>query len=122
MPVRKPRHTQALQTLNDEARATYEATMSHYETRQLDASEVYTWSIRWRAAATKGAENETKALQASKDHIGRMQDLHKKVTSMRDEGVKGGEHHIWQATKFYVAEAELLLMESGGDNVAIRGK
>ena len=47
-----------------------------------------------------------------------MQDLHKKVTSMRDEGAKGGDHHIWQATKFYVAEGELMLIDAGGEKVA----
>jgi hypothetical protein len=41
-----------------------------------------------------------------------MRKLHDKVKAAHDAGVKGGEEHQYRATKFFVAEAELLLLDA----------
>jgi hypothetical protein len=111
-----------LKTLHDAARATYEGTVSSFQSGLLQPSEVYTWSLRWRGAAVKVAKNEAGALEASKDHLERMRQLHSKVQALSDSGSRGGEHHLYQATRYYVAEAELFALEAGGDKVAARDK
>jgi hypothetical protein len=44
-----------------------------------------------------------------------MRKLHNKVAALGREGAKGGEADKFHATQFYVAEAELLLVEAKGN-------
>jgi hypothetical protein len=49
---------------------------------------------------------------ACREHLARMQELHRKVEALSKQGARGGEAEKLHATQFYVAEAELLLLEA----------
>jgi hypothetical protein len=88
------------------------------EESKLLANEVYIWSSRVRSAQAGAAESRTQVTRACQEHLKRMQDLHRRVASLNREGVPGGEAHKLAAAEFYVAEAEVLLLEAkGSENV-----
>ena len=118
---RREQAHEALRTLQNAAQQTYEATASSYEAGTSKSSEVYDWSRKCAAEIMK-AMNQEQALQASTEHLERMRKLHKKVKALHDEGSRGGEMSVYHASRFYVAEAELMLMETDGEKIAGRDR
>jgi hypothetical protein len=74
--------------------------------------EVYVWSSRWRGAAIRAADTQQQIVKANEEHVDRMRAVYRSVKGLHDEGGKGGESHKLFATEFYVAEAELTLLEA----------
>ena len=96
----------------DAARATYAVTAESYNLGTEVANEVYIWSSYLRSSEVRAAETRQQAARACKEHLDRMLKLHNKVAALQREGARGGEADRFHATQFYVAEAELLLLES----------
>jgi hypothetical protein len=95
----------------DAARDTYDAIVADYGVGQASAEEVYTWSSRWRAASLRAAKSNEEVLQANTKHLERMRLLHRQVKALYEASAKGGELWQYRASEFYVAEAELLLVD-----------
>jgi hypothetical protein len=94
------------------ARAAYAGILeSHSLGRATSNNEVYAWSTRIRSAEVRAANSRQQMTKACLDHLQRMRDLHERVAALGREGAPGGETHRQAATQFYVAEAELLLLE-----------
>jgi hypothetical protein len=96
----------------DAARATYDVKVESYSLGTEVANEVYVWSSYLRSSEVRAAGSRQQATTACKEHLDRMQQLHNKVAALQREGARGGEADRFHATQFYVAEAELLLMEA----------
>jgi hypothetical protein len=106
-----------LRTLIESASSAYRAAASDELVGQASAEEIYGWSLRWRASELKGADDKKAGLQANTDHLERMRKLHARVAAAYTAGVKGGEYSKFQASKFYVAEAELMLIDAESDKL-----
>jgi hypothetical protein len=88
------------------------------EESPLSPNETYVWSTHLRSAQVRAADSRQEATKACQDHLNRMQKLHRRVASLGAEGVPGGEHHKVAAAEFYLAEAEVLVLEAkGNENV-----
>jgi hypothetical protein len=53
-------------------------------------------------------------MKACQEHVDRMRGIHAKVKALHAQGSRGGEETKYRASEFYVAEAELLLLEAKG--------
>jgi beta-lactamase regulating signal transducer with metallopeptidase domain len=107
-----PEHAAKQQAMVAEAERTYEATSAHFNVGYGTPDELYVWSNRWRLAATRAANNQQQREIAYQEHLDRMKQLQASVKALYDANAKGGEPAKYFATRFYVAEAELLLLEA----------
>jgi hypothetical protein len=96
----------------DAARATYNLLIEHHSLGREGPNEVYVWSSYLRTSEARAADSRMQVASACKDHLDRMKRLHAGVKSLSDVAAKGGEADRLHATQFYVAEAELLLLEA----------
>jgi hypothetical protein len=103
-----------LQNKVDAAASALRATEAAEAAGQASNEEIYAWSVRLRASEIQAARDNNTALKASTDHLERMRNLHARVKALHGAGSKGGEETKFQASKFYVAEAELMLIDAGG--------
>ena len=94
------------------ATRTYQAVTASYEagTERLDG--LFVWSSHIRLASIRAADTNQQVEKACREHLDRMRNVHAKVKVLYDEQAKGGEADKRHATEFYVAEAELLLLEA----------
>jgi beta-lactamase regulating signal transducer with metallopeptidase domain len=100
------------QAMIDAARATYDVQMEQYKLGTQAPNEVYVWSSYLRSSQVRVADSRQQVINACQEHIDRMQRLHKYVVALQREGARGGEADKFHATQFYVAEAELFLLEA----------
>jgi len=101
------------QQMNDAAQKAYEASAAMYEVGAggVTLEAVYTWSRRWAETEADGATpaESRKTLLAHRD---RMKTLNEKVTAKYQTGAVGGEKDKYQASRFYLAEAESWLLKN----------
>jgi hypothetical protein len=97
----------------DAAKMAYEGVRENHNLgRTTSNNEVYVWSNHIRTSQVRAADSPKQVIQACQDHLARMQDLHGRVVALGREGAPGGEMHKQAAAQFYVAEAELLLLDA----------
>ena len=97
----------------DAAKAAYAGILENHNLgRTISNNEVYVWSNHIRTSQVRAADSPKQVTQACQGHLARMQDLHGKVEALGRQGSAGGEVHKQAAAQFYVAEAELLLIEA----------
>jgi hypothetical protein len=102
-----------LDAMVDSSRTAYQALVAEYEAGTVLLPEVlYVWSSRWRAAEVRATQSKQEVARAYENHLARMRSLHDKVEAMHKAQAKGGEASKYEAAKYYVAEAELLLAEA----------
>ncbi|MEX2138622.1 MAG: M56 family metallopeptidase [Pirellulales bacterium] len=94
------------------ARRTYEAFDELFKAGTTTYEPLYVWSSKIRSSELRAADSRQQVTQASQEHLHRMRKLHDKVAALGRQGAKGGEAEKFAATQFYVAEAELLLLEA----------
>jgi hypothetical protein len=100
-------------TMIDAAKAAYAGILeSHNLGRATSNNEVYAWSSHVRSSEVRAASSRQQVTKASQEHLERMRDLLERVVALGREGGPGGEQHKQAATQFYVAEAEVLLIEA----------
>jgi hypothetical protein len=63
----------------------------------------------------RAADAKEKLVEASREHLARMKNLHAKVDALARQGAQGGEADKLHAAAFYVAEAELLLLDANSE-------
>lgn len=104
------------QAMIDAARGVYDMLVESHDqgTGALLPQERYVWSSHLRSAQAHAADSRQQATKACQEHLQRMQDLRRRVASLGQEGVPGGEAHKQSAAQFYLAEAEVLLLEAKG--------
>jgi hypothetical protein len=102
-------------TMIDAARATYNLLLEHHSLGRQGPNEVYVWSNYLRTSEVRAADSKKQVASACKEHLDRMKRLHAGVAALSDVAAKGGEADKLHATQFYVAEAELLLLEANGN-------
>ena len=95
------------------AEKTYEAAAAGYDAGTATTADVYTWSRRWAVSERGLAETKRDEAAALMGHWRRMGRLNSKVEALWRNGVRGGENEKYFATKYYLAEAELMLAEAG---------
>jgi hypothetical protein len=110
--ARNSERTTKMQAMIDAARAAYEARLLLYHSGTIPANELYVWSSYLRSSQVRAVGSRREATKACQEHLDRMKDLHDKVAALANQGARGGEADKFHATQFYVAEAELLLMEA----------
>ena len=110
--VRNPEIAAKQKAMIDAARATYEVQMEQYKLGTQVANEVFVWSSYLRSSQVRAADSRQQVINACQEHVDRMQRLHNYVVALQREGARGGEADKFHATQFYVAEAELLLLEA----------
>jgi hypothetical protein len=98
----------------DAAQRTLAAFEESFNYGKLLPNEAYDWSSRIRSAQVRTTDSRQQATKASQEHLKRMQVLHSKVAAASKEGAVGGEPQKLFAAEFYVAEAEVLLLEARG--------
>jgi len=104
------------QQMIDSAHRAYEASAASWEAVNGATVEgVYTWSRRWADAEADGAPKgeQVKACMAHRD---RMKKALVTVGKLHDAGEVGGEKDKWEAARYYVAEADYLLLKKAQDN------
>jgi hypothetical protein len=110
--VLKSRLVEKQKGMIDAARRTYEAFDELFKAGTTTQEPLYVWSSKLRSSQVRAADGREQATQASQEHLDRMRKLHDKVAALGKQGAKGGEAEKLAATQFYVAEAELLLLEA----------
>lgn len=100
------------QAMIDAARATYEALEALFELGTTTQDYVYVWSSRIRSSQVQAADTKQERISACEQHLHRVKELHNKVKALSEQGAMGGEVDKLYAIEFYVAEAELLLLEA----------
>jgi hypothetical protein len=98
-----------LRSLADAAKAAYESIATEREVDRHHLEDLYVWSQRWLQAELSVATNSEQRSKLYEDHKERMKDLHDLQTKLHKAGVAGVSHTAICTTKFYFAEAELLL-------------
>ena len=88
--------------LLDAAKATLKAMQADYEVGRATVEDIYRWSKR-----VMEAEQQAGVEQAAKDHLARMRELHDGTVAKRERGREGGEARNYQATAYYLAEAQI---------------
>jgi hypothetical protein len=96
----------------DAARATYDTLTEYFRLGRQEPNEVYVWSSYLRIAEVRAANSPDQIISACNGHLERMKRLHAGVKALSDESARGGEADRLHATEFYVAEAELFLLEA----------
>jgi hypothetical protein len=81
---------------------------------KLSPNEAYAWSTHLRSAQVRAADSRQQVTKACQEHLIRMQEMHRRVAALGAEAVPGGEPHKVAAAEFYVAEAEVLVLEAKG--------
>lgn len=109
-----PQHDKAVKTLLETARNTWDETAREYDNGRVTLAEVYAWSRRLLDAERMAAADKGGEIDALMRHWKRMQVLHNKIQALFDAAARGGEAQKLHATSFYVAEAELWLVDAGG--------
>lgn len=109
-----PEHEKAVQLLLETAKQTWDVTAAEYDNGTVTLSDVYVWSRRLLEAERLAARSKDDEIAALARHWKRMHVLFIKTKALFDAGVKGGETQKVKATSFYVAEAELWLIDAGG--------
>ena len=102
-----------LKVMIDAARVAYGGILENHNLgRATSNNEIYVWSAHIRSCEARAANSAEQMAEACQGHLDRMQDLRDRVVSLGKQGSPGGEMHRQAATRFYVAEAELLLLEA----------
>jgi hypothetical protein len=97
----------------DAAKAAYAGILeSHSLGRATSNNEVYAWSSHIRSSEVRAASSRQQVTKACQEHLERMRDLQERVVALGREGAPGGEQHKQAAAQFYLAEAEMLLIEA----------
>jgi len=105
------------QALIDAAQRTLAGFEESFTFSKLLPNEVYVWSSHIRSAQARAADSRQQVTKACQEHLKRMQDLHRKVSALGKEAAPGGEAHKQSAAEFYVAEAEVLVLEAKGNEI-----
>jgi beta-lactamase regulating signal transducer with metallopeptidase domain len=113
-----PQRAAKFQAMADAAQKTYDAVDELFMLGTGSHTEVYVWSSYIRSAQVRVAASRDERIKASQKHLDRMQNLHKKVAALQREQARGGEADKFHATQFYVAEAELFLLETKNNESA----
>lgn len=109
-----PQHDAAVKKLLVAAKQIWVETSSEFELERVTLADVYVWSRRLSEAERMAAKDKQGELDALTGHWKRMHTLHNKIQALFDAAARGGEAHKLHATSFYVAEAELWLVDAGG--------
>jgi hypothetical protein len=83
--------------LVEAATAAYQCTQAEYNVNRATVEDVYQWSRR-----IMKAENSRDAAAA---HVGRMRELHERVSALHQAGAAGGSAQDYESTRFYLLEA-----------------
>ncbi|HEV3341975.1 MAG TPA: hypothetical protein VG125_16525, partial [Pirellulales bacterium] len=98
-----------LERMSAAAAKTFEATHASYEVGTEIMSNVYVWSRRWLEAERALARTDAEEIAALEAHRARMKQLMLKIRALYMTGTKGGEMEKFNATRFYLAEADAWL-------------
>ena len=109
-----PEHEKAAKAMLEAAKRTYEATAAGYDAGTVMMVSVHSWSQYLLQAERGLAKTKDDELTALIGHWQRMKTLHNKVEPLYRTGSKGGELEKYFATNYYLAEAELWLVDAGG--------
>jgi hypothetical protein len=102
-----------LRIMTDAARAAYAGIVeNHTLGKATSNNEIYAWSNQIRSCEARAANAPQQVTKACQEHLQRMQILRDRVVALGKQGFPGGEMYRQAATQFYVAEAELLLLEA----------
>jgi hypothetical protein len=107
-------HFKAAKAMLAAAKKTSDLTTEEYAFGRVTLTDVYAWSRRLLDAERNIAKTKQADIDAFAGHWQRMKRLHGKVAALFQAAVRGGEAQKLHATEFYVAEAELLLVDAGG--------
>ena len=113
-PATSPQHDRAVQTLVETAKQTWDVTAAEYDNGTVTLEMVYLWSRRLLEAERIAARNDDDEIAALARHWKRMHVLYLKTKALFEAGVRGGEEQKLRSTSFYLAEAELWLVDAGG--------
>lgn len=108
-------HPEQAQEMLDQARRAPEALRAKYEVGALRAEEVIGWSRRVLEAERAVAKDEAHELRALNDHWDRTDGMRRKIKALYETGARGGEAETYAAACYYAAEAELWLLDAGGE-------
>lgn len=107
-------YAKAAEAMLETAKATYEATAAGYDAGTITLPELYLWSRRWLEAERTLASTKEDELAALAQHWQRMRTTLRKVGALYFAGSKGGEAEKYHGAEFYLAEAEMWLVDAGG--------
>lgn len=96
------------------ARKTWEATNASYEIGTTTLANVHYWSLRLLLAERALAGTKEQDLAALLDYWKRTKKTYLKVRALYNSGTRGGQAELFGAASYYVAEAELWLLDAGG--------
>ncbi len=111
----QPEKAEAL--LKSAAKA-YESVLAAWEvgSRTVSFRDLHSWSKRWLELEVNAAKTKAEARSALAAHVSRMTARFKKVEAMHKAGIAGGgEAENYHVAKFAKIEAEILLLNAGGE-------
>jgi hypothetical protein len=96
------------------AQRTWEATKASYDVGTSTLESLHRWSKELLLAERAMAETKQQDLAALEAYWKRSKQIYLKVRALYTTGTRGGEVEKFGAASFYLAEAELWLLDAGG--------
>jgi hypothetical protein len=96
------------------AEKTWEATNASYDVGTTTLANVHHWSRQLLLAERALAETNEQDLAALVEYWKRTKQTYLKIRALYNTGTRGGETENFGAASFYLAEAELWLLDAGG--------
>jgi len=116
-PDKQSDQRQEQERMIEAAGKAYEASCALWQVGagEVTVEAIYTWSRRWAEAEAEGAAAADQ-LKAYTLHRDRMRNLLATVSDRRTQGLNGGQEDRYQAARYYLAEADYLLLKRTPDN------
>lgn len=102
----------AKQEMLESAEIAYKAYSAAYEAGTVGFEHLPAWSKRWMDAQLRVASNKDERRQAIVDHLARMMERFRTIESLYKASARGGERNLLESSRYFVAEAKLLLAEA----------
>ena len=102
----------AKQEMLKSAEIAYQAHSAAYEAGTVGFEHLPAWSKRWMDAQLRVASKKEERRQAIVDHVARMTTEFRKIEALHEATARGGERALLESSRYFVAEAKLLLAEA----------
>lgn len=107
-------HPEQAKAMLTAARKTWEATKASYEVGTTTLANLHFWSKQLLLAERALAETKEEDLAAVLSYWKRTKQTYLKIRALFNTGTRGGETDAFAAASYYLAEADLWLLDAGG--------
>jgi hypothetical protein len=114
-PLTPGQPSKAASLMAQAAKPAYQIAVGEYESNERSLDSLYLWSRRLLQANLLASPNAEARLDAYRSHVARMKEEYDITAVLFKYGRRGGEADKEAGLRFYLAEANLLLLRQSGD-------